>query len=589
MATDLTQVYDALRAADKAGDAEGAAKLAAYIQTVSAADAKPARTPPTQLPDAPAAKPNTFLDRVKQGVFDPIHGGAQLLTHALPQGLVDDVNGANNWLVDKLGITNPHILAKVPERGLGSLVTGQPGGVDQMIQERERQYQAERAAAGSTGYDWGRFIGATVSPANVAVARMIPGGGAALLPRVGAGAAGGMTLASLAPTSGGPDFWKEKGTQVALGGLAGAAAPALASGVARVIKPQTSPNVSTLLDEGVKLTPGQILGGGWKRLEDAATSVPFLGDAIKSAQRRSVETFNEAAINRALAPIGEKLPAGMRAGREAVEFAADKVSDAYERLLPTMHGQLDAQLRSEIAGVKVLGKNLPATQRGQLDRLIKAEITDRFTAGGRASGETLKMIESELGKNQKIFQRSEDYDTRKLGDATQELQASLRRMFERVNPGKAEELTKANTAYANLVRVQDAAGRVGAKEGVFSPSQLTGAVRKADPSKAKNAFARGDALMQDLSDAGNAVLPPSIGDSGTATRAMVSMGLLGELGKLGFGMSLAAPYSAGGQVLSRLALASRPQGANALAQFARQQGPALTPALVSGVETAQRP
>nr|MDP9124033.1 hypothetical protein [Pseudomonadota bacterium] len=188
MATDLTQVYAALRAADKAGDAEGAAKLAAYIQTVSAADAKPTRTPPTMLPDTPAAKPNTFVDRVVQGVFDPIHGGAQLLTHALPSGVVDAGNKVNNWIADHTG--NTDFLKRIPEPGVAGPVAGQPGGVDQMVQERERQYQAERAAAGSTGYDWGRFIGATVSPANVAVARMIPGGAAALLPRVGAGAVG---------------------------------------------------------------------------------------------------------------------------------------------------------------------------------------------------------------------------------------------------------------------------------------------------------------------------------------------------------------------------------------------------------------
>lgn len=590
MATDLDQLYTALRAADKAGDTEGAAKLAAYIHSVNEQDAKPQRVPPTlqvQSPSgSPAAQPNTFVDRVVHGVFDPIHGGAQLLSHALPDSVMDEVTKANNWLADKTG--NTDFLKRIPERSVSSLVTGQQGGIDQMVAERERQYQAERAAAGSTGYDWGRFIGSTISPANVAVSRLIPGGGS-MLARAGSGALGGMTLASLSPTSGAGDFWAEKGTQVGLGGLAGAAAPAIAGAAARVIRPNTSANVNALLDAGVKLTPGQILGGGFKRLEDAATSVPFLGDFIKGAQRKSVESFNEASINRALEPIGEKLPKGLSAGREAVEYAADKVGDAYDRLLPQMHGQLDPQLKTEIAGVQALGRNLPAAQRGQLDRLIKSEITDRFTSGGRASGETLKMIESELGKSQKIFQRSEDYDTRKLGDAVQELQASMRRMFERVNPGKAQELAKVNTAYANLVRVQDAAGRMGAKDGVFSPSQLAGAVRKADPSKAKSAYARGNALMQDLSDPANAVLPPSIGDSGTATRAMVSLGLLGEIGKLSTGLSAALPYTSAGLIASRLALASRPQAANALSQLTRQSGPALTPALVGGVETAQRP
>ena len=527
-----------------------------------------------RIPPTLAAKPSSFVERVGSGMVDPIHGGAQLLTHMLPQSVVDAGNKANNWLADKTGLVAP-----VPA-----------GGVDQMVNQREQQYQAQRAADGSTGYDWARFIGNTISPASLTVARMIPGAaGANMMMRAGSGAVGGVAMGALNPASG-SDFWSDKALQAGLGAVGGAAAPAIAGGAARVISPETSAAAKKLLDEGVKLTPGQILGGTFKRLEDAATGIPFLGDAIKSAQRKGVESFNEAAINRALSPIGERLPKDMKAGREAIEFAADKVSQSYEKLLPTMRGELDGKLISDINGVKALGKNLPDAERGQLERIINNEIIDRFTAaGGKASGETLKEIESELGKNHKIFQRSESYDTRKLGDAVQELQASLRRMFERANPGKAEELTKANTAYANLVRVRDAASLAGAKEGVFSPAQLSGAVRKADPSKAKSSFAKGNALMQDISDAANGVLPSSVPDSGTATRAMIGMSLLGDIGRLTTGLTAALPYSTPGLVMSRLALTSRPQGANALANFVRNNGQALTPALVSGVELAQRP
>lgn len=525
-----------------------------------------------QKMDMPS-QPSSFWERVGAGMADPIHGGAQLLTHALPQPVVDAGNNLNNWLADKTGLVAP-----VPA-----------GGVDQMVQAREREYQAKRAADGATGYDWARFIGNTISPASLTVARMIPGAaGASLVARSGVNATGGIALGALNPVTGG-DFWHEKAAQAGMGAAAGAAVPAIAGGMARVIRPQTGAAATRLLEEGVSLTPGQILGGSAKRIEDAATSIPFVGDAIKTAQRKGVETFNEAAINRALAPIGEKLPKGLRAGREAVEYAADRVKDAYDALLPTMRGELDQTLRAEIAGVKRLGKNLPKEQRGQLDRIVQREILDRFTPSGKASGETLKVIESELSKNQKIFQRSENYDTRKLGESVQELQASLRRMFERVNPDKSAELAKANRAYANLVRVQDAAGRLGAKEGVFSTSQLTNAVRKGDASKAKSAFARGNALMQDLSDAGNSVLPASVPDSGTATRAMVSMGLLGEIGRLGAGLTVALPYTTPGLVMSRLALASRPQGANALANLVRQQAPLFVPPVVSGVELAKQP
>jgi hypothetical protein len=55
------------------------------------------------------------------------------------------------------------------------------------------------------------------------------------------------------------------------------------------------------------------------------TSHPFVGDMIDSGRRESVDTFNTAAINRTLAPIGERLPEGMVAGRRAIRHAGDQL------------------------------------------------------------------------------------------------------------------------------------------------------------------------------------------------------------------------------------------------------------------------
>jgi hypothetical protein len=86
-----------------------------------------------------------------------------------------------------------------------------------------------------------------------------------------------------------------------------------------MLAPQTRPEVAELLGEGVPMTPGQIIGGMAKRIEDKAVSLPVVGDAIIGAQRRSVEGFNRAALNRVLKPIGEK---ATKIGREGLEAAA---------------------------------------------------------------------------------------------------------------------------------------------------------------------------------------------------------------------------------------------------------------------------
>lgn len=76
--------------------------------------------------DEPAtnSKPLTNTDKIIKGAVDPIEGGAQLLTHILPQGVVDAGNSFNNWLADKTGL-----VAKLPQ-----------GGLDQQIKQDEATY-----------------------------------------------------------------------------------------------------------------------------------------------------------------------------------------------------------------------------------------------------------------------------------------------------------------------------------------------------------------------------------------------------------------------------------------------------------------
>lgn len=373
----------------------------------------------------------------------------------------------------------------------------------------------------------------------------------------------------------------------------GALAPGAAGQAAREVAarmPKPSAEAQLLQSEGVQLTPGQRLGGGVKRMEDAATSIPGLGDAIKGAHRRGFEQFNEAAANRALAPIGDRLPNGLK-GNAAVEYVYGKLGDAYDALLPNLKGDLHARapartdvestgtavttsspitanrpgpagmsLSDELAVIKQMGENLPEPQRGQLSRIIDNEVVNRFTTHGKASGEVLKDIESKLGVLSKGFRRSENYDIRTLGGGVEEVQNALRRMIERANPEYQGELAKVNEGYSNFKRVQNAASNVGAQDGVYTPAQLHRSVRAADTSKDKARFAEGNALMQDLSAAGKAVLPSAVPDSGTPFRAAVM-----------YALSHPAKAAALGLPLGAASLAYTPLGQRAFQEFMKQR------------------
>jgi len=520
----------------------------------------------------PAAQPEkapTVAEKLGMGITDPIHGGAQLLTHVLPQGVVDAGNKLNNWIADKTGL-----VAKLPERNVSSLVTGQKTGVDALVAKREADYQAKRAAAGESGFDGWRTAGNVISPVNKALPFTSAG---PLATRIAVGAASGAGSAALAPVSSG-DFWDTKRDQVLTGAAFGGATPVVVSGVSRVISPKasTNPAVAKLRSEGITPTAGQILGGAAARTEEKLSSLPLVGDAIAGAKLRSVDQLNRAVANRALSPVGAKLPEGM-AGRDAVEFVGDTLGKKYDELLPNLAVRADQQFATDIGGLSKMVRegSIDPKYANAFDRFMRDNVLSKFKGRGALTGQTVKDIESDLGQKAARLGQSQDPDARLMADALNEVQSNLRGLVERSNPAASKNLKAINTGYANFKRMERAAAGVGADDGAFSAAQLQSAVKALDRSKDKGSFARGSALLQDLSDPAKAVLGSNVPNSGTADRSFMALATL--LDPKAAAMALTAPvlYSQTGQRALAGLLASRPQGAQAVADSLRQASPGL--------------
>jgi hypothetical protein len=531
----------------------------------------------------------SFMEGAAMGAGDPIQGGAQLLANALPTGIVEGVNRVTAR-ANQLPVIGPAM------RSLG-MVPATPQQVNQQIAAREAEYQGRRDAAGQTGIDWGRITGnvaataplAIAAPAATTMGRAVLGG--AML-------GGGTSALTPVPEATEESFATDKGRQVLTGAAIGAAAGPVAYGIGRAISPRLDPNVARLQAEGVEMTPGQILGGLPRRIEDASTSLPVIGDKIRQAQQNSIESFNRAAINRVLGPIGGKLPDGVQAGRDAINYADDAVSAAYQRVLPKMVGATDRNFSSDVMRIwnDALGGALPAEKADQFGRILKGQIFDKMAPNGVIQGDRLKQIESQLGTFARNFSTSANADDKILGSYVSELQAAFRDMLARVNPPDLSRgLQDANRAFANLVRAERAAASGGAVEGVFTPAQLSQAVRMSDGSSRRAATARGEALMQDLSDAGKAVLPATMGDSGTFTRGAMNAGTLAALGTgavtgaiplapIAGGAAIYGAYTGPSQRLLQALLAGqRPQALNRLGGAISQGGGALTVPLAAAL------
>lgn len=488
------------------------ARLAAPAAAPAPAPApEPAADPIMQGLDALLAERSapagpSLGERALMGATDPLYGGAQAMAHAFP-GFAE--SGLVRRMGDMLGMGEPNT----------------PAMMDAKVRQREAEYQAQRQAGGQTGPDWARMGGGVA--ATVPLALATPAGGG-LLGSVLGGAATGAAAGALSPVTESEDFGRAKLGQVLAGGATGAVTGPIAHMIGRAIAPKPSEAVRTLNRAGVDMTPGQVMGGAAQRMEDAATSIPLAGDMIARAQRRSLESFNRATANRVLEPLGETVDRAAPVGRELVAAVESRIGRAYDQALAKARPfGPDQQFATDVAAA---GQRFLTPQARQT---FIATMRDRVVSRlgqGPIDGATFKAVDSELGAMARPYMSAASPSEREIGQAVMAVRDVLRDLMGRQNPQAAAPLRAADAAFARFVRMQGAAGMQGATEGVFSPAQLSAAVRSADRTVRHGAFARGDALMQELSDAGKAVLPSKVPDSGTARRLLTSGGILGGAG-----------------------------------------------------------
>lgn len=476
----------------------------------SSAAAMPQQSPPTFEQQVAASPPM----RAIRGAKDVVDAGAQMLAHAVTDAVVDAVNSGARYLND-LPVIGP------VSKAIG-LTPATPAQLDTTLANDEKAYQAARAATGQSGIDAYRLAGNVAATAPIFAG--VPGAAVTLPQRIVAGAAGGAATGLLNPVLDGQYTTGEKLGQARLGAAFGAGGSAVGGVLGRALSPKaaTNPQVQTLLKEGVTPTPGQLLGGTAQTLEDKAISVPIVGDAIRAARTRGVEDFNRAALNRAVAPLGEKVT---NIGREGMQEVDQIIGNAYDSLLPKLTFRADAKFGRDLGKLQQMARSLPDGGK-QFNDIVSSQVGSRLT-NGFADGQGFKQIESEIGRLATNYRSSAVASERDLGNALGEVQTALREALQRANPKNAPELSKINKAYAQFTRLQRAASSTGANDGIFTPAQFSSAVRAADKSARKNAYAKGTAMMQDLSDAGRSVMNSTIPNSGTADRLFAGLGALG--------------------------------------------------------------
>jgi Phage tail lysozyme len=507
--------------------------------------AAPAATTPSAAPPAPApaaAAPTAGT----QGAPPPSDPWAAFGPGAAPTAAPGaaapaTASGQGGFLSDvESGFGAQAALLKGAYRGVGETAFGGeellgkgmqaldiPGGGALTADARahlaaQQQAAAADQAAHPIASGIGDFVGNTAVPAVLGgeLAAALKLGG------LGAGALQGGLAAALAPGSD-QNYWRNKLAGMAVGaGAGGAVGGMLGNKLAALAKPATQSAVRSLMNQNVELTPGQISGGVLKTVEDKLVSFPILGDAIRAARQRGLESWNRAAYNQVLAPIGETYT-GQDVGLDGIRAVRQRLNANYDRVLSgttlTMSNKYATDLQQLQQELLKMPEGLTLDQMRQFEDYIDRTVSSHWDPSGRMSGETFKKVESILTNQAGIFHRSPDQMTRNFGSAIDDFNGLLRQTLEDQNPGKGPQLKAANAGWARFARIRKAATQRPTNEtGVFTPSDLLRASFAGDNTPGKSAFSEGRALFQDFGREGQAVMGHTTPDSGTAGRWLLA-------------------------------------------------------------------
>ena len=557
-------------------DKVSTAGLEEYQRQMDTTQVKETTVVPEKKPVTPA------LERFGTGFKEPFLGMGQRAIEVgkAPQAFV------TNPLINLMNVLGQKSF------DVGLKATGQKPAAEQIQQDVA---QTRQNYVAPEGLDWARMGGNLANPTTF----MSPANTAkSLLGKAVTGAGVGAGYGALIPTMS-PD---ELTNNISMTAGFGAGIPIIGSALGRVISPKASTNaeLKTIQEMGINPTLGQILGGKANLFEEKVTQIPFIGNVISNARSQNENKFREGIFNKILSNIDEKLPSQKLAGRELVSYTYQKLQSSYNNILDKLGAvpvdQTFANQADELSNM-IQKSGLSPDKISEFNFLLKP-IRDAQSEAGYITSNSFKEVQSNLSSQANILKASQNIFDRKLGKAADQLGNNLQSMLERhaANIGEvdgknlANELAKTDKAYAMYKRVEKASGAIGAPSGEFTPAQLSNAVSALEKQKGK--YARGEALLQNISDAGKNVLGNKISNANPWIKGLIT----GAGGGTAYAAGAAVPtilgtiaatigtyglYNPISRKLINKAITERPDIAPAIREFINQQSTKATAGIPS--------
>jgi hypothetical protein len=310
----------------------------------------------------------------------------------------------------------------------------------------------------------------------------------------------------------------------AVGAAGGFVGDRAVRGIAGMFAPQGRDAMIRLNQQGVGFSPGQMIGGRARALEDRLTANPILGPRIEAIREQGLEQANRILPNRALGAIGQQLPDDVPAGHAAVDYTRTQLGNAYDNALNGQQIGLDPTYITRLNAIGQ-GARLRPQELNELGEVVQREIGGAFqesgTPLGSMTGRGFKELDERLNDMVTGFTAADDPYRRQLGNALGDVRDQTRALARRQNPQMGQQLRSADEGYADFSILRRAA-QANPATGIFTPGQLRTAVRANDRSVGKGATARGGARAQDLASDMSETMPSTVGSSGTSEREQVN-------------------------------------------------------------------
>jgi hypothetical protein len=271
--------------------------------------------------------------------------------------------------------------------------------------------------------------------------------------------------------------------------------------------------------KGGEVTPGQIVGGEFKAIEDVAEKLPLVGTGIKSAKENVLKNFNELTFNEFISDLNNALkrqtlvfPKNVKGKKIGIDFkkipeTKNKlgnemfsetnryVNKAYDRILEklvikdkkTLQNQVDSILNNYEG-------QLPIGIRKQLNRLI----FNRFNNNDELIGESLKRAHSQIRTRHRKSGNSTASDAEDLHDMYGDILDLLSDNIAKYNPTTYFQYSALDKIYPKFLSLEKAVISAKNVNYYFSPQQLINAGISSAKAKSAREIAKGNAPFSAL-------------------------------------------------------------------------------------------